>query len=115
MADEADRLVREGEHGEAEVLYKKLLSNNPEPILRRRILTKLTDLYLSLRKRNEAIPLLQQIARDYPHIAILFVTGYVGEAGQSEDFAGHEVLHGADFDDLWHVNGSPSQKIGFTF
>ena len=28
-ADEADRLVREGEFGEAEVLYKKLLSNNP--------------------------------------------------------------------------------------
>ena len=65
-ADEADRLVREGEHGEAEGLYKKLLSNNPEPTLRRRILTKLTDLYLSLRKRNEAIPLLEQIARDYP-------------------------------------------------
>jgi soluble lytic murein transglycosylase len=65
-ADEADRLVREGEYGEAEVLYKKLLSNNPEPAFRRRILTKLTDLYLSLRKRNEAIPLLEQIARDYP-------------------------------------------------
>jgi soluble lytic murein transglycosylase len=65
-ADEADRLVREGEYGEAEVLYKNLLSNNPEPTIRRRILTKLTDLYLSLRKRNEAIPLLEQIARDYP-------------------------------------------------
>ena len=65
-ADEADRLVREGEYGEAEVLYKNLLSNNPEPTFRRRILTKLTDLYLSLRKRNEAIPLLEQIARDYP-------------------------------------------------
>src|SRR4029450_9679611 len=65
-ADEADRLVREGEYGEAEVLYKKLLSNNPEATFRRRILTKLTDLYLSLRKRNEAIPLLEQIARDYP-------------------------------------------------
>ena len=64
--EEADRLVREGEYGEAEVLYKKLLSNGPEPALRRRILTKLTDLYLSLRKRNEAIPLLEQIARDYP-------------------------------------------------
>lgn len=65
-ADEADRLVREGEHNEAEVLYKKLLNNNPEPVFRRRILTKLTDLYLSIRKRNEAIPLLEQIARDYP-------------------------------------------------
>jgi soluble lytic murein transglycosylase len=66
VADEADRLAREGEAGEAEVLYKKLLSNNPEPTFRRRILTKLTDLYLSVRKRNEALPLLEQIARDYP-------------------------------------------------
>jgi soluble lytic murein transglycosylase len=65
-ADEADRLVREGEYSEAEVLFKKLLSNNLEPAFRRRILTKLTDLYLSIRKRNEAIPLLEQIVRDYP-------------------------------------------------
>src|SRR4029434_2214077 len=36
------------------------------PASRRRILQTLTDLYLSLRKRNEAIPLLEQIARDYP-------------------------------------------------
>jgi CheY-like chemotaxis protein len=32
------------------------------------------------------------VARDYPHITALFVTGYVGEAGQSDDFAGYEVL-----------------------
>ena len=64
--EEADRLTREGEYGEAEVLYKKLLSNSSDSTLRRRILPKLTDLYLSLRKRNEAIPLLEQIARDYP-------------------------------------------------
>lgn len=66
VADEADHLVREGEYSEAEILYKKLLSNNPERTFRRQILAKLTDLYLSIRKRNEAIPLLQQIARDYP-------------------------------------------------
>ncbi|WP_340315103.1 ATP-binding protein [Rhizorhabdus argentea] len=36
--------------------------------------------------------LVAAIGRDYPHIAVLFVTGYVGEAGQSDDFAGHEVL-----------------------
>ena len=66
IVEEADRLTREGEYGEAELLYKRLLSNNSEPTLRRRILPKLTDLYLSLRKRNEAIPLLEQIARDYP-------------------------------------------------
>ena len=27
-----------------------------------------------------------------PEVAVLFVTGYVGEAGQADDFAGHEVL-----------------------
>jgi soluble lytic murein transglycosylase len=66
IADEGDRLVREREYSEAEVLFKKLLGNNSEPNFRLRILTKLTDLYLSVRKRNEAIPLLEQTARDYP-------------------------------------------------
>lgn len=36
--------------------------------------------------------LVGSIGRDYPDIAVLFVTGYVGEAGQSDDFAGYEVL-----------------------
>ncbi|RYE57546.1 MAG: response regulator, partial [Rhizobiaceae bacterium] len=36
--------------------------------------------------------LVATVSRDYPHIGVLFVTGYVGEAGQSDDFAGHEVL-----------------------
>ena len=36
--------------------------------------------------------LVAAIGRDHPHVATLFVTGYVGDAGQSDDFAGHEVL-----------------------
>ncbi|MES2498804.1 MAG: ATP-binding protein [Pseudomonadota bacterium] len=36
--------------------------------------------------------LIAAIGRDYPAIAVLFVTGYVGDAGQSDDFASHEVL-----------------------
>ena len=36
--------------------------------------------------------LVAKISRDYPHIVVLFVTGYVGEAGQSDDFTGYEVL-----------------------
>ncbi|WP_374649511.1 response regulator [Rhizorhabdus sp.] len=36
--------------------------------------------------------LIATISRDYPGISVLFVTGYVGEAGQTEDFADHEVL-----------------------
>lgn len=66
IEDEADQLAREGEYSEAEAFYKKLLGGNPEPTFRLRILSKLSDLYLSIRKRNEAIPLLKQIARDYP-------------------------------------------------
>jgi signal transduction histidine kinase/ActR/RegA family two-component response regulator len=36
--------------------------------------------------------LVDRIAPRYPHIGILFVTGYVGEAGEAEQFAGYEVL-----------------------
>jgi soluble lytic murein transglycosylase-like protein/TolA-binding protein len=66
VMDEADRLAREREHGEAEMLYKKLLDGSPDPDFRLRILTKLADLYLTARKRNDAVPVLDRIARDYP-------------------------------------------------
>jgi signal transduction histidine kinase/ActR/RegA family two-component response regulator len=36
--------------------------------------------------------LIGTIAPRYPHIAVLFVTGYVGDAGEAEQFAGYEVL-----------------------
>jgi signal transduction histidine kinase/CheY-like chemotaxis protein len=36
--------------------------------------------------------LVERVHHDYPDIAILFVTGYVGEAGTSDQFVGHEVL-----------------------
>ena len=36
--------------------------------------------------------LAQQVRRAYPAMRILFVTGYVGEAGDAGDLAGHEVL-----------------------
>jgi soluble lytic murein transglycosylase len=65
ISDEADRLARERDYEGAEILYKKLLNNPTEPDFRLRLLVKLTDLYLAGRKRNDAIPLLQQIARDY--------------------------------------------------
>jgi soluble lytic murein transglycosylase-like protein/outer membrane protein assembly factor BamD (BamD/ComL family) len=66
IADEADRLAREREHGEAEKLYKKLLDGTPEPEFRLHTLTKLAHLYLGVRKRNDAIPVLEQIIHDYP-------------------------------------------------
>ena len=36
--------------------------------------------------------LIRQIGPIYPEIGVLFVTGYVGEAGDAERFAGYEVL-----------------------
>jgi peptidoglycan lytic transglycosylase len=66
LADEADRLARERQTGEAEILYKKLLNNAFDPETRLRFLTKLAALYLSSRSRNEAMPLLELIAREFP-------------------------------------------------
>jgi outer membrane protein assembly factor BamD (BamD/ComL family) len=66
LAEEADRLAREAQHSDAENLYKKLLNGNPEGELRLRLLVKLAALYMSIAKRNEAIPVLEQIVRDYP-------------------------------------------------
>jgi soluble lytic murein transglycosylase len=63
---EADQLVRERAHGEAEVILKKLLHNADEPDLRRQLLTRLSSLYLTMRRRNDAMPILQQIVEDYP-------------------------------------------------
>jgi signal transduction histidine kinase/ActR/RegA family two-component response regulator len=33
-----------------------------------------------------------QIRRLYPHLPVLFVTGYVGDAGDAQDLSGHELL-----------------------
>jgi soluble lytic murein transglycosylase len=66
---DADQLSREGAYGESERILKKLLFNTEEADLRLRLLSKLSGLYLILRRRNDAIPLLQQIARDYAETA----------------------------------------------
>jgi TolA-binding protein len=66
ILDEADRLAREREAGQAEAFYKRLLEGSPEADLRLRLLTKLADFYFTVRKRSEAVPVLEQIARDYP-------------------------------------------------
>jgi peptidoglycan lytic transglycosylase len=69
LADEADRLARERQTNEAEILYKKLLNNAADPETRLRFLTKLAALYLSNRSRNDAMPLLELIAREFPESA----------------------------------------------
>jgi len=32
------------------------------------------------------------LANRYPSIAVVFVTGYVGEAGEAEDLSNHDIL-----------------------
>lgn len=66
QAEEADRLARERQTADAEELYKKVLRAVSEPAERLRYLSKLSALYQAVGNRNEAIPLLEQIARDYP-------------------------------------------------
>jgi CheY-like chemotaxis protein len=36
--------------------------------------------------------LVREVARRWPHIAVLFVTGYVGEAGDTDELSGQEIL-----------------------
>ena len=36
--------------------------------------------------------LVRELGRLYPWIAVLFVTGYVGEAGEAEDLSGYDML-----------------------
>jgi soluble lytic murein transglycosylase len=69
ISDEADRLAKEREHGQAETLYRKLLKQDLGSVLRLEHLTKLADLYLAIRKRSEAIPVLEEVARDFPDTA----------------------------------------------
>ena len=66
IADEADRLVREREFGDAASLYKKLLERDLGPRLRLRFLTKLSNLYLAVRKRSEALPVLETLVAEFP-------------------------------------------------
>ena len=66
LAAEADRLARERQTIEAETLYNKLLNNASDAATRLTYLTKLVNLFLSTRSRNDAIPTLELIARDFP-------------------------------------------------
>ena len=66
QAEEADRLGRERQTPDAEELYKKILLSVSEPAERLRFLTKLAALYLAAGNRNNAILVLDEIARDYP-------------------------------------------------
>jgi len=69
LAAEADRLARERQTIEAETLYNKLLNNASDAATRLTYLTKLANLFLSTRSRNDAIPTLELIARDFPESA----------------------------------------------
>ena len=66
LADEADRLTREREFGDAAILYKKLINNVEERELRLSYLVKLAGVYVTTRQTEEAIPVLNLIAREFP-------------------------------------------------
>lgn len=66
QAEEADRLARERQTNSAADLYKKILGDELAPQQRLRFLTKLSTLYLTAGNRSESIPILEQIARDFP-------------------------------------------------
>ncbi len=62
LADEADRLTRERQLSEADALYKRILDSVTDGDQRLLYLTKLA----AIRSRADAIPLLEQIVRDFP-------------------------------------------------
>jgi len=69
LSDEADLLVRERQYADAEVLYKKVLNNASDADTQLRVMTKLAALHLTTRNRGEAIPVLEEIARQFPESA----------------------------------------------
>lgn len=65
LADEAELLLNERQFEAAEKLYRKALQLTPREGPRPRLLRRLAQVYLDSRRRDEAIPLLGEIARDY--------------------------------------------------
>ena len=61
---EADRLNRESQYRAAEQIYRRLLADAQEQQSRRVLLKKLADLYLATRQRDQAIPILRELAAD---------------------------------------------------
>ena len=61
--NEAARTYREGKFAEAEQHSRRALELDPDNTAMQ---SKLADLYLSIRKRSEAIPVLEEIVRDFP-------------------------------------------------
>lgn len=66
LASEAGLLVREREYGEAEKTYRKVLELTPEGSERARFLMNLANVYLAVRKRDEANTFLAEIVARYP-------------------------------------------------
>ena len=66
LANDADRLTRERQSSDAENLYKKILNNVPMPTRGCAVLGQIRQPLPFTRNRNEAIPILEQIARDFP-------------------------------------------------
>jgi len=66
LAEEGELLLREREYPEAERVYRRLLDLVPRGSLRPRFLTGLANVYRGVRRREEEIPVLSEIVRQYP-------------------------------------------------
>jgi soluble lytic murein transglycosylase len=69
MLAEGELLAREQVYSEAERLYRKVLAQTPKHISRPRVLAALANVYRAQRKREEANPLLSEIAQRFPDSA----------------------------------------------
>ncbi|MGH7830913.1 MAG: tetratricopeptide repeat protein, partial [Candidatus Binatia bacterium] len=66
LSNEGDLLFRERRFREAEGIYRKLLELNPEGYSRPSLLMNLASVYHAAWKRDEGIPVLAEIVREYP-------------------------------------------------
>jgi soluble lytic murein transglycosylase len=65
LLGEGELLAREQAYGDAERLHRKLLEQTPQGNFRPKILAALGNLYRAQRKREEAIPVLAEIAQSF--------------------------------------------------
>lgn len=66
LAEEGELLFRERDYHEAERTYRRVLALVPRGSLRPRYLMGLAQVYRGIRRREEEIPVLSEIVREYP-------------------------------------------------
>lgn len=67
--EEAERLTREREYGQAERLYRTIIDGTSDASRRPGLLMNLAEVYLAARNRRQALTLVGEIVRDFPRSA----------------------------------------------